>query len=70
MAGFGVTMHGRIWVTPEVEDARSKIEAWRGHYNESRPHTALGDVPPSEFASKGGASPALAGSARPGIFTP
>ena len=53
-----------------LEDARGKIEAWRRHYNESRPHSALGDVPPSEFASKGGASPALAGSARPGIFTP
>ena len=53
-----------------LEDARGKIEAWRRHYNESRPHTALGDVPPSEFASKGGASPALAGSARPGVFTP
>ena len=53
-----------------LEDARSKIQAWRRHYNESRPHSALRDVPPSEFASKGGASPALAGSARPGIFTP
>ena len=37
---------------------------------ESRLRRALGDVPPSEFASKGGVSPALAGSARPGIFTP
>jgi putative transposase len=53
-----------------LEDARGKIKAWRRHYNESRPHTALGDVPPSEFASKGGASPALAGCARPGISTP
>jgi putative transposase len=53
-----------------LEDARVKIEAWRRHYNESRPHSALGDVPPSEFASKGGTSPVLAGSARPGIFTP
>ena len=53
-----------------LDDARGKIEAWRRHYNESRPHSALGDVPPSEFASKGGASPALAGSARPGILTP
>jgi putative transposase len=53
-----------------LTDARGKIEAWRQHYNESRPHTALGDVPPNEFASKGGASPALAGSATPGIFTP
>ena len=31
---------------------------------------SLEDVPPSEFASKGRASPALASSARPGIFTP
>ena len=53
-----------------LEDARDKIEAWRRHYNESRPHTALRDGPPSEFASKGGASHALAGSARLGIFTP
>jgi putative transposase len=53
-----------------LEDARGKIEAWRRHYNESRPHSALEDVPPREFASKGGASPALAGAARPGIFTP
>src|SRR6478609_7652577 len=25
-----------------LADARSKIETWRRHYNESRPHTALG----------------------------
>jgi putative transposase len=53
-----------------LEDARGKIETWRRHYNESRPHTALGDVPPSEFASKGGASPALAVPARPGKLSP
>jgi putative transposase len=29
-----------------LEDARRKIEAWRRRYNESSPHTALGDVPP------------------------
>ena len=34
------------------------------------PHTALGDVPPSEFTNKGEASRGLVGSARPGIFTP
>jgi putative transposase len=51
-------------------DARSKIEAWRRHYNESRPHTALGGVPPREFANQDGASPAPVGSAGPGIFTP
>ena len=33
-----------------LDDAKRKIEAWREHYNESRPHTALGYVPPREFA--------------------
>jgi putative transposase len=35
-----------------LDDARRKIEAWREHYNESRPHTSLGYVPPSEFAQQ------------------
>ena len=52
------------------QDARGKIEAWGRHYNESRTHTALGDVPPGEFTSKVGASSTLAGSRRPGLFTP
>jgi putative transposase len=34
-----------------LEDAQEKIEAWRREYNESRPHTALGHVPPTEFAA-------------------
>jgi putative transposase len=29
-----------------------KIEAWREHYNESRPHTSMGYVPPSVFAQQ------------------
>ncbi len=33
-----------------LADARSKIEAWRRQYNESRPHTALGWRTPQEFA--------------------
>lgn len=33
-----------------LEDAREKIEAWRVEYNEFRPHYALGDQTPSEFA--------------------
>jgi transposase InsO family protein len=33
-------------------DARCKIEAWRIHYNQSRPHSALGWMTPSEFAEK------------------
>jgi putative transposase len=35
-----------------LDDARYKIEAWRQHYNESRPHTSLGFVPPSVFAQR------------------
>jgi putative transposase len=38
-----------------LADARSKIEAWRRHYNESRPHTALGWMTPREFALAAGA---------------
>src|SRR4051794_26100631 len=33
-----------------LADARSKIEAWRREYNESRPHTSLGWMTPQEFA--------------------
>ena len=33
-----------------IEDARSKIEAWRVDYNEFRPHSSLGDRTPADFA--------------------
>jgi putative transposase len=33
-----------------LADARSKIEAWRREYNESRPHTSLGWMTPQEYA--------------------
>src|ERR1700720_273870 len=39
-----------------LTETRQIVETWRRHYNESRPHSALEDVPPREFASKGGAS--------------
>ena len=39
-----------------LEDAREKIEAWRQDYNEHRPHSALGNLAPREFASSGQAS--------------
>ncbi|WP_373275772.1 integrase core domain-containing protein, partial [Serratia marcescens] len=35
-----------------VKDARCKIEAWRIHYNRSRPYSALGWMTPSEFTEK------------------
>jgi putative transposase len=34
-----------------IEDAREKVEAWRRHYNEERPHSALGNLSPREFAA-------------------
>ena len=34
-----------------LEDAEEKIEAWRTDYNERRPHSALGNLAPKEFAS-------------------
>ena len=40
-----------------LADARAKIEAWRRHYNESRPHTSLGWMTPAEFASLAGVNP-------------
>ncbi len=37
-----------------VEEAREKIEAWRIDYNETRPHQALKDLTPSEYALRTG----------------
>ncbi|MET1756397.1 integrase core domain-containing protein, partial [Novosphingobium sp. RD2P27] len=34
-----------------LADARTKIEAWRRDYNESRPHTSLGWLTPVEYAA-------------------
>lgn len=39
-----------------LDDAKEKIEAWRVDYNEQRPHSALGNLAPKEFASSGQAS--------------
>ena len=35
-----------------LADARDRIEAWRTHYNEERPHSALGNLTPSAFANQ------------------
>ena len=35
-----------------LDDARSKIEAWRNDYNEFRPHSALNNLTPKEFCEK------------------
>ena len=36
-----------------IEDAKQKIEAWRYDYNHRRPHSSLGHLTPSEYASRG-----------------
>ena len=33
-----------------LEDAVEKVESWRNHYNGERPHSALGNLSPREFA--------------------
>ncbi|MCF1439218.1 MAG: IS3 family transposase [Shewanella sp.] len=33
-----------------LDEARWEIEQWRNHYNHIRPHSALGYIPPVEFA--------------------
>ncbi|GMG85661.1 hypothetical protein LNKW23_48860 [Paralimibaculum aggregatum] len=35
-----------------LDDARRKCEAWRRDYNEVRPHSAIGNKPPIEFAKR------------------
>lgn len=42
-----------------LTEAKQIIDAWRREYNESRPHRALGEVTPNEFAAQVGASPDL-----------
>ncbi|NIM96807.1 MAG: IS3 family transposase [candidate division Zixibacteria bacterium] len=37
-----------------LEDAREKIEVWRRDYNETRPHSSLGNVSPEEYAAMKG----------------
>jgi putative transposase len=38
-----------------MEDAKAIIESWRRDYNETRPHMALNDVAPEEYARRSGA---------------
>ena len=35
-----------------LQDARSTIDGWRGHYNYVRPHRSLGKKPPAVFAEE------------------
>ena len=48
------------WFTTLAE-AKEIIETWRQEYNDSRPHRALGERTPSEFASQDAAQRVLVG---------
>ena len=37
-----------------LDDAQDKVEAWRRNYNEERPHSALGNATPEEYAAQAG----------------
>jgi len=37
-----------------LEDARERVEEWRSHYNQERPHGALDNLAPAEFVAVGG----------------
>jgi putative transposase len=44
-----------------LDDARSKMEVWRRYYNEDRPHSGIGQLPPIQLHNSGGvSSPSLA----------
>lgn len=44
-----------------LPQARRLIEAWRRHYNQRRPHSALGYLTPLEYAARGGTLRSLDG---------
>jgi len=46
----GECVNAQVFVS--LHDARQKIEAWRMDYNEHRPHSALRDLSPLEFAEQ------------------
>lgn len=35
-----------------LTDARAQIDTWKEDYNNHRPNSALGNIPPAEFAMK------------------
>ena len=34
-----------------LEQAKEEIESWRTDYNEQRPHSALGYIPPAQYVA-------------------
>ena len=52
-----------------LDDAKAKIGAWRIHYNETRPHSALDWHTPAEFARRCGLQAASTISVEPEVPT-
>ena len=50
---------GQHWF-PDLSDAQEKVENWRRHYNEVRPHGAIGDRSPQTMISRLEAPPRAA----------
>lgn len=53
--GFIESFNGRFRdevLFSTLADARTQIAIWKEDYNRNRPHSALGNVPPEEFAMK------------------
>ncbi len=44
-----------------LDDAREKVAVWRKEYNESRPHSSLGDLAPLEYVRQQQLAPAETG---------
>ena len=44
-----------------LEDAKEKIESWRKDYNETRPHSSIGNLTPNEFVRRTTKKPAVNG---------
>ena len=51
---FDPTVKSSLTFLRKTPWARQKVEAWRRHYNEDRPHSALGNLAPREFAASSG----------------
>lgn len=62
------TVEQIIGILPDVEAGATNREVWRPDHNEHRPHSSLGNLTPSEFASQGQAT--LAAEARKVAWTP
>lgn len=57
--GFVESFNGRLrdeclneTLFSSLAEARSVITLWKEDYNQHRPHSALGNIPPAEFAVK------------------